>query len=291
MSDPADPVVSTHIRQTRLRVAAVDAEVLADRLWGYGVAAIEEIACGDGRIELRTVVGELALDELSADFSGPLDIEIVNVNATPAETWREFAQPVRLGTLVLCPAWLTVTDMSATDQVVMIEPGGSFGLGDHPTTMMAAEQVARYVTSGSVVLDVGAGSGVLSIVAAQLGASVVATEISTVAIDAMGHNLVLNHVADQVRVVHTDNLDGVMGEGEADLVVANISAQVLRPMMSDLVARCRIGGHIIMTGVLADQNHEVDTVAIRNGARIIERVRNDAWECLVAVRDAVSSGR
>lgn len=291
MSDPADPVVSTHIRQTRLRVAAVDAEVLADRLWGYGVAAIEEITCGDGRIELRTVVGELALDELTAEVSSPVDIEIVDVDATPAETWREFAQPVRLGTLVLCPAWLTVSDMSATDQVVMIEPGGSFGLGDHPTTMMAAEQVSRYVTSGSVVLDVGAGSGVLSIVAAQLGASVVATEISTVAIDAMGDNLVLNHVADRVRVVHTDNLDGVMGEGEADLVVANISAQVLRPMMSELVTRCRIGGHIIMTGVLADQNHEVDTVAIRNGVRIVERIRNDAWECLVAVRDAVSSGR
>lgn len=291
MSEPADPVASTHIRQTRLRVAAADAEVLADRLWGYGVAAVEEIACGDGRIELRTVVGELAIDELSADFSGSLEIEIVDVDATPAETWREFAQPVRLGSLVLCPAWLTVTDMSANDQVVMIEPGGSFGLGDHPTTMMAAEQVARYVTNGSVVLDVGAGSGVLSIVAAQLGASVVATEISAVAIDAMGHNLVLNHVADRVRVVHTDTLDGVMGEGEADLVVANISAQVLRPMMSDLVARCRIGGYIIMTGVLADQNHEVDTVASRNGARIIERIRNDAWECLVAVRDAASSGR
>jgi len=278
-----EPDRSAHIEQLRVTVSAADAEIVADRLWGLGAGAVEEVPVDAGTVELRTVLHHVDLSQLLDGCDPRAHSRLVTIDATPAETWREFAAPVVLGDLVLCPAWCTPPD-DAVGPVVLIEPGVSFGLGDHPTTMMAASAVFDAVVDGDEVADIGAGSGVLSVVAALRGARVIATEISPSAVVALHANLQLNAVSDRVQVVTGSGTGGVMAAASRDVVVANISAQVLRPMAAELVDCVRPNGLIVATGMLADADHGVDRALEAAGAEILERHRRDAWECLVARR-------
>ena len=278
-----EPGGCSRIEQLRVTVAVEDAEIVADRLWVQGAGAVEEVPVDEGSVELRTVLHNVDLSNLLDGCAQGAHSRLVEIDATPAETWREFAAPVVLGDLVLCPAWCTPPE-DAVGPVVLIEPGVSFGLGDHPTTMMAASAVFDEIVDGDEVADIGAGSGVLSVVAALRGARVIATEISPSAVVALHANLELNAVSDRVQVVTGSGTGGVLAAASRDVVVANISAQVLRPMAGELVNCVRPNGLIVATGMLADVDHGVDRALEAAGAEILERRRRDAWECLVARR-------
>ena len=148
----AEPDRSAHIEQLRVTVSVADAEIVADRLWGLGAGAVEEVPVDAETVELRTVLQHVDLSQLLDGCDPRAHSRRVKIDATPAETWREFAAPVVLGDLVLCPAWCAPPD-DAVGPVVLIEPGVSFGLGDHPTTMMAATAVFDAVVDGGEVID------------------------------------------------------------------------------------------------------------------------------------------
>ncbi|MEM1335899.1 MAG: 50S ribosomal protein L11 methyltransferase [Actinomycetota bacterium] len=259
-----------------LRVAAHEADAATGALWGIGINALEERLV-DGAIELRTVVGDAHLPTIVDVLAARWTVAVETVDGEPAETWKDFATAVEVDDIVLNPAWLAPPDQGL---VVSIDPGAAFGLGDHPTTRLSTGLVARRVRSliaGGArprVLDVGCGTGVLAIVAAVLGAgTVVATDVSSAAVEVARSNVVANRVDDVVTVVDTPS--GSI-DGRFDVVVANILAPTLIELADDLRSRCC--GSLIVSGLLEDQVAKVET-ALRPWVAVDRRVL-DGWAAI-----------
>lgn len=240
------------MRQLVVTVTAADLELASDALWGLGVVAVEERAADDGRLELWTSLGDEAGD---ADVLLPWPWRFVEVDETVADTWRRFAEPIRVDdNLVVRPAWVPY-DAPAGITVVHIEPGATFGMGDHPTTILSLRAARRLVRPGCSVLDVGCGSGVLGIAACVLGAGhAVGVDIAPAAVPVTRANAEANGVADRVEV-STDDLADV--EGSFDLVLANILAPTLIALAADLCRVVAPGGALVVSGILATAHEHV----------------------------------
>jgi ribosomal protein L11 methyltransferase len=245
------------MRSLVLTVPGCDAEVAADRLWSCGARAVEERLGRDGLVQLHTVLAaddDVSLVRLGEVPAGWL-VGFIDVDPRQAQTWRDHARPVLIAAdLVIQPAWLA-GDAPPGVTEISIEPGGSFGLGDHPSTRLTAAAVRRLVHTGDRVLDVGCGSGVLAIIAARAGASHVdAIDIAEAAKEASDANVRLNGVSGIVRV-STTGLDAI--EQRYDLVLANILAPTLVALAPDLVRVTEADGALVISGVLADRHQHV----------------------------------
>lgn len=234
---------------TVVTVPAADAELGADRLMQAGAFAVEERTIDDGRVELRAVLADsdvVASERLGA-LPGAWTLRTETTDGTPAETWREYATPVRVAPdLVVRPAWLAPVGEEGVTEVA-IEPGATFGLGDHPTTRLCAAAVWRMRHSARV-LDVGSGSGVLAVVAVLAGAThATAIDIAEVSPAVVEANAVRHGVANSITA-STTPLARV--DGEFDLVVANILAPALVAMAPDLVRVTAPGGTLLLSGLL-----------------------------------------
>lgn len=248
------------MRMVELVVPPADAELAADRLWAAGARAVEEIADRAGHVRLRTALA--STDALSAQRIGALPptwrLGHVDVDDEPATTWREFANPVRVAAdLVISPAWKLGRHDTGTTEVA-VEPAGSFGLGDHPTTKLAATAAWRLVGAHDQVLDVGCGSGVLAIVAAKAGARrVVAVDVADAAIEATIDNARRNDV--HIVEASTTPIGEVVGD--YDVVLANILAPAIVAMSADLRRVTARGGVLVISGILAtDHQHVLDAL-------------------------------
>lgn len=244
------------MRMLQIATGSDDADLAADRLWQAGARAVEEVVLPDGRSGVRTVLAED--DAVSAARLGPLPsgwlLEWVEVPDQPAATWREFVAPIAVGDrIVVRPAWLP--ELADGRIEVAIEPGGSFGLGDHPTTRLTAEAVARLTTPGCSVLDVGCGSGVLAIIAARLGASRAdGIDIAEAAVEATRANAARNGVDDRVEASSAPIAEV---DGSYDLVLANVLAPAIVSMAADLRRVLAPGGALVVSGVLAEAHAHV----------------------------------
>lgn len=247
------------VRVTVLTVPAADTELGADRMMTAGAFAVEERTVAGGLVELR---GQLA-DALpvSVERLGPLPpgwhVRIDEVDATPADTWREHAAPVEVNPeLVLRPAWLPPVASGATE--VAVEPGAAFGLGDHPTTRLCADAVWRLVPELPApvdVLDVGCGTGVLAVAAVLRGARhATGIDIADAAVPVTRANAALNGVGGAVDV-STRPLAEV--DATHGLVVANILAPVLVALAADLRRVTGPGGRLVISGILAGRHDHV----------------------------------
>ena len=199
-----------------------------------------------------------------------------------ANNWKVHFKPVRIGErLVIKPTWEEYQKL-AGDLVIQIDPGMAFGTGAHPTTKMCLEALERICFNENAgklpdpVLDVGTGSGVLSIAAALLGATrITAVDIDPEAVRVTQENLELNEVADVVEASAT-SLDQLPG-GFA-VVVANILAEELVRLSGQLTERIAPGGWLILSGILSEKEEFV-----RAGFSSLEMVANPKeleWCCL-----------
>jgi len=265
------------MRALVLTVSHEDVELASDALWGLGVGAVEERELDEDRVELRTTVGDDDQSFVMAARSFPQwGWRTEHVESTPVETWREFAEPVVVADSVMTiPAWMEGIDVGEGRVGVRIEPGGSFGLGDHPTTRLALEHVVSAVGSrpGCRLLDVGCGSGVLAIAAVLLGAREArGLDVSSAAVEAARANVERNGVSRRVRIDDTraGELDEVY-----DVVVANILAPVLVGLADDLRRLCAPGGLIVLSGILDDRHDHV--LAALEPAEPIRSSVLDGW--------------
>lgn len=256
-------------------VRAAEAELAADAVWALGVVAVEERAGRDGTVELWTSLGDdlAVVSAAVASFPAAWHWRTAVVDETVADTWRDFAAPVRVADdLVVSPAWSADTfDPGVT--VVRIEPGSTFGMGDHPTTISSLRAMRRQLRPGATVLDVGCGSGVLAVAAVQLGAaSAHGIDISPAAVPTTSANAERNGVADRVTAATTPLADV---PGTYDLVVANILAPALVELSADLRRVIAPGGSLVVSGILAERHDHV--LAALAPLQVVETDHMDGW--------------
>lgn len=263
-----------------VRVPVDDAEIAADVLWSAGAQAVEEIHRGTA-IDLRTDLGS---DPLSA-WASIVDATPVardwearteSIDARVAETWRQHATVTAVGEVSITPAWLAAPDDARSDTTVLIEPGGSFGIGDHPTTR--ATLTLALHSPGTHVLDLGCGSGVLGIaLCLTRHARVVAVDVAPAAVEATRFNARLNRVTDFI-VIEQGDVRCVTGT--YDLVLANILAPVLLGDAVDITARVAARGTLILSGFTDTRRADIIARYSALGLALREEIAVDRWLAL-----------
>ena len=196
-----------------------------------------------------------------------------------ATAWRQDYHTLRVGrSVVIVPAWEQY-DPQPDDLVVAMEPGMAFGTGLHPTTRLCVAALEDLVPPGGRVLDVGAGSAILAIAAARLGASeVLGAEIDPVAVVAARENVERNGVADRVRVIEAASPTGL---GQWDIVVANILPHILLDMADALVGCLKPDGILILSGILDTHVVEVQLGFAARGLAMTEQRQEKDWTALI----------
>ena len=198
------------------------------------------------------------------------------------ESWKEHFHVLRVGTrTVIVPTWRTY-EPRKNDVVITLDPGMAFGTGHHPTTRMCLELLETRVQPGDRVLDLGCGSGILSIAAAKLGASkVFGLEIDPIAASVVVRNVHENGVQDIVLTDEASLPHPRAAAGEYDLLVANVSAKVITELAEHIVRAVRSGGTLIFSGILDKQQTEVIERMSSLGVQFDEGLTDADWVALV----------
>ncbi len=186
-----------------------------------------------------------------------------------SEQWRSAFPPQKIGKrLLIAPTWHDVTPESS-EILIRLDPGMAFGTGQHPTTQLSLELLEEAIRGADVVADIGAGSGILAIAAARLGAKRVdAVDLDASAIPIAQHNLQLNGVKSIVRLHHGDGLQVL--NGKYPLILANILTKVILPMIPQCLQFLKPGGQLILSGIMASEAQKVEGQLRTNGFRILE---------------------
>jgi len=196
-----------------------------------------------------------------------------------ATAWKQHFHPIRMGRIVIKPSWEDF-EPEAGDIIVDIDPGMAFGTGNHPTTELCILALQDYIKGGETVLDMGAGSGILAMAAAKLGAGkVVGLDIDSVAVEVAREN-VKNAGLD--NTIEIDRAETPLAfDGQADIVVANIIAKVIIEMAPDLAAKVKPGGILIASGIIQEHASDVCSALESAGLSFIEQRVEADWVALV----------
>lgn len=200
-----------------------------------------------------------------------------------AVTWRAYYKPFRVGQrLQVKPTWEEV-ETRPGDLVIELDPGLAFGCGIHPTTSAAMVLLEKYVRPGARVYDIGTGSGILSITAARLGAGrVYAVDEDPMAVRVARENVVQNQLTDRITVDRGNLLDGL--REPADLIVANIIAEVIIRLLPSARDRLAPDGLFIAGGISSPKKDEVRAALPAAGLRLVDSLEDRGWFTLVARR-------
>ncbi|OFX14187.1 MAG: ribosomal protein L11 methyltransferase [Armatimonadetes bacterium RBG_16_58_9] len=201
-----------------------------------------------------------------------------------ADGWKKFFKCVRVGRVVVRPSWEEFVPRPG-DVVVGLDPGMAFGTGHHETTQMCLMALQERLRGGETVLDVGTGSGILSLAAARLGAArVVGSDVDPVAVEAARANVASEHLEGRIQILQADS--PFVFDGEADIVVANIIADVIIAMAEELRSKVKMGGKLITSGVIEKRRQEVIWALEAAGLRTVEIKRDCEWVAIVSERVA-----
>ena len=223
--------------------------------------------------ELRN--GDLDLGRLYVETSKQDDSEWI-------DKWKEYFRPAKVTEkIVIKPTWEDYEPKDG-ELVLEIDPGRAFGTGTHETTSGCLALMEKYMKPGDKVLDVGCGSGILSIGAALLGSKdIYAIDIDPVAVEVTRENVELNGCADIVRTEIGDLTKGV--DYKADIVAANLMADLVQMLTKDVSKHLTEDGIYISSGILLEKEAVVTETLFENGFEVIDVLRKGEW-CAIAAR-------
>ncbi|SHJ45812.1 ribosomal protein L11 methyltransferase [Hathewaya proteolytica DSM 3090] len=196
-----------------------------------------------------------------------------------ANNWKKYYKPTKISEkIVVKPTWEDYK-VSEGEIVVELDPGMAFGTGTHETTRMCVKALEEHVKAESTVFDIGTGSGILAIAASVLGAKeVVAVDLDPVAVDAAKENVGINK-AQNITVLEGNLMDVV--EGKADIIVANIIADIIKFVCADVKNFLKPEGKFICSGIILDRRQDVEEKLREVGYKIAEVKNEGEWVCIV----------
>ena len=206
------------------------------------------------------------------------DISIEGMNEEDwSESWKQYYKPIPLGKVTVVPAWEKY-DAKEGEIIIRMDPGMAFGTGTHETTRLVMRIMQDLIKGGERVLDVGTGSGILSICASKLGAkSCNAYDIDPVAVKVARENA-KDDGCDNITVGVSDLLKGVdLSEGKYDFCVANIVSDIIIRMMPDIHDYLADGAPLILSGIILDRADEVRASVKEHGFTIEREERENDW--------------
>lgn len=197
-----------------------------------------------------------------------------------ANCWKEYYKPFKIGEhIVIKPSWESYKP-EEDDIVVELDPGMAFGTGSHETTRMCIELLDEYIRPGYSVYDVGCGSGILSIVASKLGAKgVLGIDRDPAAVKSASENIKISK-SSNVEIKHGNLLDLV--HERADIIVANIIADVIINLCRDIPAFLEKGGVFICSGIINDRLSDVESALTGSGFKILQVKKLGEWAAVAA---------
>ncbi|GGJ63112.1 ribosomal protein L11 methyltransferase [Anoxybacillus voinovskiensis] len=199
-----------------------------------------------------------------------------------ATAWKKYYNPVKISErFTIVPTWETYERVSTDELIIELDPGMAFGTGTHPTTVMCIQALEKCVQPGDTVIDVGTGSGILSIAAAMLGAKCVrALDLDPVAVDSAKLNVKLNKVHHVVTVMQNNLLDHI--EQTANVIVANILAEIILRFVDDAYRLLEPNGYFITSGIIQAKKQEVKDGLVNAGFTIEETLTMEDWVAFIA---------
>lgn len=234
--------------------------------------------------------------ELSISVSELADEDYLN-------SWKQYFHRFTIDDILFIPSWeweelkektgepLGEEDLlpDGASMVIHIDPGTAFGTGKHETTRLCIQALRKYVKKGDSVLDVGAGSGILSLMAFKFGAkTALGTDLDRAAIEACRANLENNGLGESDfelligNIIDDEEIQERAGYGKYDIVCANILAQVLIPLTPEVCRHIKKGGIYITSGIIDEKEKEVSEAVQKAGFEILEINRLGEWVCIVA---------
>lgn len=230
---------------------------------------------------IKDKINWLKKRDLGVDL-GSLDIELASVREEDwSNTWKKYYKPMKVSDrIVIKPSWETYNKKKG--QVILtLDPGMAFGTGTHETTMLCMQAIDQYIRPDHSLIDIGCGTGVLSIGALLLGAkAATAIDLDGNAVEIARKNAQINKVLDRMTLVHGNLLDEI--EGSYDIVVANIIADVIIELSQYATNYIKAGGLFISSGIIHERLDEV-IEQIESVGLIIEKVEKmGEWAMVVS---------
>lgn len=215
--------------------------------------------------------------------SGKATVKLSDVNDDSwRDVWKKYYHPVRITRyLTIVPSWEDYQPENADEKVIRLDPGRAFGTGTHPTTRLALLALEKEIRGSESMIDVGTGSGVLSIAAKYLGAGEIdAYDIDDEAIKATKENVALNPIAKDINIGTNSLLDGI--SKKVNLIVANILAEIIVPLIPQAKECLNPGGKFITSGIINDKKDLIVNELTKHGFVIDEILNQKDWYSIIA---------
>ena len=223
--------------------------------------------------------GSITVDETE-------DIDWIN-------NWKKYFKQFYVDDILIIPSWEEVKEEDKDKMIIHIDPGTAFGTGMHETTQLCIRQLKKYVTSETELLDVGTGSGILSIIALKMGAKhAVGTDLDPCAVPAVEENKEVNGIVPESfdmmigNIIDDKEVQDKVGYECYDIVVANILADVLVPLTPVIVNQMKPGAVYITSGIIDDKEQTVVDAVKAAGLEILEVTYQGEWVSVTARKQA-----
>lgn len=238
---------------------------------------LEQVKEGLKEASAYVDVGECSIEESRTE-----DVDWVN-------NWKQYFHQFCVDDILIIPSWEQVKPEDKDKMVIHIDPGTAFGTGMHETTQLCIRQLKKYVKPGDEILDVGTGSGILSIIALKLGAGhALGTDLDPCAVPAVEDNKKANGIPEEAfsmvigNIIDDSRVQETAGREKYDLVTANILAGVLVPLTPVVREHLKPGGIYITSGILEEKEEEVKRAVEEAGMAVVEITRQGEWVSITA---------